>query len=527
MDPSLDSAPFAPPVPRRKLSFWARLGGGSLTFALIFHLVLLAIGAFWIFRVTQMPEKKVDFLPAGGNGGGERGAEYQVNRKKQRQITPATNVKRVFAEGAMATFSIPEQSDDFGQMSSLNSLTSGGMSGGLGGSGLGKGFGKGLGNGPGLGTGGGLGKLFGQLPDAMRKRCTKEDRLQRLAENGGTPACEEAVLKGLRWLKTHQNQDGSWDGPSKVAMTGLALLAYFGHCETPVSPEFGESCLRGITYLVNVGVQTDGCLADGIEPNRGNGNERTSEGRKPVKVTPNCYAHAIATYALGEATTFCKEIKQEVPSLLEVTEKAGQYIIDNQHRTSGGWDYNYDTYGPRGGDVSIVGWQLQALKACSHTAIEYKGMNSCIIRALAYLATCRAPNGGYGYAGPGSTDSCTGIGMLCHQMWGKGKSADVRKAADFVLTHLRFDFKRNSNLYAHYYLSQAMMQRGGNDWRKYNRLFRNELLRNQEKNGSWLPPTDAYTKGSPVFSTGLCTLMLEVYYRFLSTDEAADERPGI
>ncbi|MCX6880814.1 MAG: hypothetical protein NTW21_44485, partial [Verrucomicrobia bacterium] len=335
MDPAYDSdqVPFS--TPQRKAGFWSRLGGGPLTIAIILHLIVLIFGAFWIFQIIREPEKKVDFMPPGG-GGGERGAEHKVQNKKRAQITPNTSVKRVFAEGQQSTFSIPEQADTFGEMSSLSSLSGGGSTGGLGGSGLGKGFGKGVGNGTGLGTGGGMGKLFGLIPDTMRKRCSKEDRLQRLAENGGTKDCEDAVLKGLRWLKTKQAADGSWDGPSKVAMTGLALLAYFGHCETPASTEFGESSMRAIVYLVNIGAKNNGRIADNFAA--GNWS----------------YEHAIATYALGEATTFCKEIKQPVPSLAEVTEKAGQFIIDNQHG-SGGWSYKYEREGGHP-DLSITGW---------------------------------------------------------------------------------------------------------------------------------------------------------------------------
>ena len=164
MDPTYDSDPFPVDIPKRKVGFWYRLGGGPLTIAIIIHLIVLIIGAFWIFQRIREPDKKVDFMPPGG-GGGERGAEHQVNQKKQKQITPNTNVKRVFAEGAQATFTIPDQSDTFGEMASLTSLSGGGATGGLGGSGLGKGFGKGIGGGAGLGTGGGIGKLFGQAQD--------------------------------------------------------------------------------------------------------------------------------------------------------------------------------------------------------------------------------------------------------------------------------------------------------------------------------------------------------------------------
>ena len=130
--------------------------------AAIFHVILRVIGAFWVFRIIHQPEKKVEFIPAGSAGGGPRGAEHQVQQKKQAMINPQTNVKRVFAEGRTSEFAIPEQGEDFGQMSMLSSLSGGGMSGGLGGSGSGKGFGNGSGNGTGFGSGMPSGiKLFG------------------------------------------------------------------------------------------------------------------------------------------------------------------------------------------------------------------------------------------------------------------------------------------------------------------------------------------------------------------------------
>jgi hypothetical protein len=153
--------PLSVPVAPRQ-SFWQKLGGASLTIAVLFHAILLLIGAFGIFQVIQEPVKKVDFMPAGG-GGGERGAEHKVQQKKRAQITPTTNVKRVFAEGATASYAIPEQGDNFGEMSALSSLSGGGMSGGLGGSGTGNGFGKGDGKGGGLGMGGGKLNPFGMI----------------------------------------------------------------------------------------------------------------------------------------------------------------------------------------------------------------------------------------------------------------------------------------------------------------------------------------------------------------------------
>jgi hypothetical protein len=66
-------------------------------------------------------------------------------------------------------------------------------------------FGDGWGSG---GDGGGGGGGFGAIPATMRKRCSKEDRLQRLAETGGTEQCEEAVLKALTMATTVESRIG-------------------------------------------------------------------------------------------------------------------------------------------------------------------------------------------------------------------------------------------------------------------------------------------------------------------------------
>lgn len=118
--------------------------------AVMIHGVLLLVGALWVFKIIHPPEEKVDFLPKGG-GGGSQGAEVRIQQKKREQITPVSSVKRVFAQNAESSYTIPEQGEDFGQLSSLSSLSGGG--GGLGGPGNGKGFGPGKEGVGGLGNG--------------------------------------------------------------------------------------------------------------------------------------------------------------------------------------------------------------------------------------------------------------------------------------------------------------------------------------------------------------------------------------
>lgn len=511
---------FTPPPEAKRQSLWRRIGGFSLSTAIIFHLLLLIGGALWVFTI-QVPQKDPD-IPISRGKGTEGAPKRSVSVRTRVPVIQLNDLPRIVVKDVPTDVVIAESGPPMNRLSLLGSLGGPGI-GGIGNNPFRQGSGGDGGHGtiPGL-KGNTDATMFLPLPPTMGKRCSKDDRLQRIRDNGGTDRCEDAVVSALRWLKQNQSPDGSWGESNKVAMTGFALLAYFGHCENPGSPEFGDSCLRGITYLVGVGLKNDGRLASNYSTNH----------------WP--YEHAIATYALAEAATFCRDMKFEVPSLMNITEKAGQFIIDNQN-SNGGWAYLY-AKSEGHTDVSVAGWQIQALKACSHTGIKFSGISSCTTKGLKYLSECQNENGGYGYngkspAGGLSYFSLSGVGMLCNQMWGKGSSSDVRKAAKYVIANTRLDYNsERCDLYAHYYESQAMMQSGKENWKTYNELFRDQILLNQDVDGSWkvpgggkkieavAPSWAAANQEGKIYRTCLCTLMLEVYYRFLNTDSGGSRK---
>jgi hypothetical protein len=374
--------------------------------------------------------------------------------------------------------------------------------------------------GTGWGDDSGFGGGFAGIPSSMRKRCSPEDRLNRLRETGGTPECETAVEKGLEWLKSTQNSDGSWTtGGNKPAMTGFGLLCYLGRCETPMSPKYGESCLRAITYLIGVGMQNEGRLT-------------TNPSNKQWS-----YEHAIALYALAEAYTFCKQLDINVPNLEEVVKRSGQFMIDHQNQ-NGGWAYSYEVSGGHV-DSSVSAWQMQALKAMEYTGIQFEGLDRAARRGVEYLESLQGESGGFGYktraAGAGGHGgnyfTMTGGCVLSLQLWGKSNSTAVRNGAKYIEDNTKFDYEGEfCDLYGHYYEIQVMMNRGGGQWRNYNELVRDQLLKNQADDGSWKPVN---TKGgkiravAPQFTSNthyrscLVMLMLESYYRFLPATGAA------
>ena len=354
---------------------------------------------------------------------------------------------------------------------------------------------------------------FSGIPSTMRRRCSPEDRLARLRETGGTPECEDAVERGLEWLQTTQNANGSWGQNQYVpAYTAFGLLCYLGRCETPTSVKYGANVLRAITYLVDVGMKNEGRLTNNTADNQWS------------------YEHAIAVYALAEAYTFCKQLDVNIPNLEEVTRKAGQFLIDNQNR-NGGWAYQYTTQGGHV-DTSVTGWQLQALKAMEYTGIEYEGLVRAANRGVDYMESVQGSHGGFGYqsanspAGGGGYFTMTGGGVLTLQLWGKGSSAAVRRGAKYIEDNSKFVYdERYSDLLGLYYESQAMLNRGGEQWRKYNTMFRDELLSGQNTDGSWKRPASKAQGGiravgarfvdSTHYRTCLAILTLENYYRFL------------
>ena len=365
----------------------------------------------------------------------------------------------------------------------------------------GDGFGDGWGDGSDSGAGGG----FGNIPASMKKRCSRADRLSRLNSNGGTEKCEDAVVNGLRFLKKTQNKDGSWCAQKQVGMTGLALLAFLGHCETTMSEEFGETVFSAITYLVNKAMKNKGKLATDFKDNHW------------------CYEHGIAVYAIAEAYTLCqKSFGENIPNLPEAVQASTQFLINSQHQ-GGGWEYAYSEDNGRGGDLSIVAWHLQALKAAKHTGLELKNLTSSVRAGLEYTAGLRTPEGTFGYSGPRMKDDGVTLGAagaLCFQMWDKSSSKEARGACKFIDENAKFGWSTpDSDLYGHYYAAQCMINFGGDPWKRYNEKFRDQVLNNQLPDGSFKPTGFGAFKGTSVFGKHyracLSILMLEVYYRFL------------
>ena len=333
----------------------------------------------------------------------------------------------------------------------------------------------------------------------------------------GDPKTEAAVMKALRWLKLHQNSDGSWPGV-KPASTGLAILTYLAHGETPTSPEFGKTVERGLEFLIN-----------SIHKNK--------DGKVVMSGTDgNEYAFLIGTYALCEAYGMTTN-----PDARAAAEKTLSRIIKGQSPT-GGWDYKINPKSTRD-DMSFAGWALQAIKAGKMAGIHLDGMDECIKKAIKCLQTRNFKNGGFNYTAGGNPTGLTATGCLAMQLLGYSNTKEVKEALDFMRDWKpSFDPKdlpkgkseKNSGScpqYYCYYATQCKYQAGmannassGNKalWKKWNAEMKAPVTVKDAKGkpqavGHWVNK-DAHTT-RPVMDTCLAALQLMVYYRYLPTTQ--------
>ena len=374
----------------------------------------------------------------------------------------------------------------------------------------------------------------------------------------GDAATEAAVMKALRWLKYIQNADGSM--PGGTAMTGLAVLTYLAHGETPGSKEFGPTVQKALDYLINSVYVVKG--KDGKE-------EKDPNGETPyvkMKGTDgNEYGFLIGTYALCEAYGMTQN-----PNAREAAEKTLARIIRGQGPT-GGWNYRLARKPGEGAadDISFGGWAMQALKAGKMAGIHLPGQEECIKKAIKCLKTRNySEKAGFVYRATtnhkGGGGGLGGVGCLCMQLLGYGKDKEVANALRVMTDWLpTFDRKHmsggESSQYYSYYASQCKYQAGmcqgatpanATAWTKWNAeqkklypksiieykvdhrtgkpaVYKDEKDREQPM-GYWLNNDNhssrisgkgpgGKTVSMGVMDTCLAALQLMVYYRYLPT----------
>jgi hypothetical protein len=368
----------------------------------------------------------------------------------------------------------------------------------------------------------------GQLPATYQMR-TPDLQGQAVRQFGGTDDSEQAVVRSLAFLANAQKQDGHWDvgfwsgglltknpdGAPRVfraadldtGVTALATLAFLGKLNTLADGPYSDNVRRATRWLV-AQQKPNGFFGD--DPGGGRG--ETVPGNMA-----GMYGHAMATFALAEAYAMSREHKDS--RLLRAAVEKGIAFILSAQLDDGGW--RYFQYQTQGGDMSIFGWQLMALKSAQLGGVPIPPRVRD--RMVDFLKkNSRGDHGGLGAYRTTSptTPAMTAEALYCRQILGAGRdSASSKEAVEYLLSFRNLPTRQKLDLYYWYYGTLAMFQYGGDEWQRWNARVRDLLISEQVKEGeyagSWEPRDPWSGYGGRIYATAIATLSLEVYYRYL------------
>jgi hypothetical protein len=354
-----------------------------------------------------------------------------------------------------------------------------------------------------LGVGGGGAGCYGFRTGGGRRRAC--------LRGGGSKRSERAVDAGLRWLYRNQEGGGNWaiqrwggsrDEECTVGVTGLGLLAFLGAGHTEKTGKYKETVRKAVAYLIG---RQDGQGMIGRNQGHGHGGG---------------YNHSIAGLAIAEAFGMAR-----VQRTGAAAQKAVDWSINHHQNPYSGWRYS-----PRHNDcdTSVSGWFIMQLKSAMVAGLRVDGKG--FQGAIAWLDKVTQKPGGSGYGGKasytpgkGPTPTMTSVAMLGRQFMGwKRTSPILIGGADYLAQHPpRWNGGENWMFYYWYYGTLVMFQMGGDWWKQWNANLRDMLIQNQinapadhSTDGSWDPIKDGKQAGR-AYSTALCCLCLEVYYRYL------------
>ena len=342
-----------------------------------------------------------------------------------------------------------------------------------------------------------------QPPSRSYEQRAPERREEVLREMGGSPETEAAVLAALEWLKRNQESNGSWRGDTRVrvdtALTGLALMCFLAADHTHLKPgPYQETVQRGLDWLTSQQAPSGSLL-----------------GRETM------YSHGIASIALAEAYGMTGD-----PTLRDAVDRAITFIVDARNTTAGGW-----RYAPRqAGDTSVLGWQVMALKSAQRAGLDVPELAFDHARDWVEKVGQHSPPGRYAYQpNRRPTPPMSAEAMFVLQLIGEDSNSwDMSETVEYLLRN-KPDWQADANTYYWYYATLALFQYHGDQWDQWNETLKDQLIANQVTRGrdagSW-PPNDQWaTVGGRVYQTAICTLSLEVYYRYvpLFMDERADD----
>ncbi len=345
---------------------------------------------------------------------------------------------------------------------------------------------------------------------------------------------DTAVEKGLKWLASQQQPDGSFPTMPhcQPGVTSLCVMAFLSHGHLPGEGDYGQHLDRAIEYIL--AHQKRSGLFALVAPS---GDQLSRNIVHDVGYTVP-YNHAIAGLTLCESyamngTSRAKELEPAIKRALEATLTMQKWPKEHPE-DEGGWRYLDDYDDDRDSDLSITGWQLMFLRSAKNAGFDVS--EEPITRAIGYVKRCfRRDVNSFSYKS-GPEERCSrgmaGAGVLALAHAGLHNTPEARMAGQWILKSgfheynglgLLSEGNRNDDRY-HYGLltcCQAMYQLGGDSWNEFFPPTVEALLSGQDEQGAWQPENffrdqpfgTVYTSAIAVIALGSPNQLLPIFQR--------------
>lgn len=332
--------------------------------------------------------------------------------------------------------------------------------------------------------------LFGMLFLA----CLSPDWAQDQAQTEITPAAQEAIQKGIKWLIENQNPDGSWgcekNQPPSFALTSLSTLALLASGSSADRGPYQKPIQRALKW---------------VEENRMKSGfmsmfDSTAMGE--------VYEHAAGTLLMAHLYGMSRDKggdNKDPDARLKATLERALKILEDRQNDDGGWG-GYG--GTRSSEIGVTAMAYMAIRAGYSCGLNRDKAD--LKKLEAYLKN--AINDG--------RSRIYGTSAYLRVMYGLGKAKEADAALQQLLKmKLGQEHGRMSEwdyMAAHYSVGALIHDEKSEAWKKWYTYVRDFLVKIQQKDGSWIVE---YCLHCRVFASSLALLTLQMPGRILPVDQ--------
>ncbi|MCU0722729.1 MAG: terpene cyclase/mutase family protein [Planctomycetes bacterium] len=314
---------------------------------------------------------------------------------------------------------------------------------------------------------------------------------------------EAAIQKGLQWLASQQNQDGSFgrEREHKLAITSLAGLAFLANGSSPDRGPFCKAVQAAQEYVLS---------------------KQTVQG---LITDDRMYTHGFATLFLTQLYGMNPTPRDQDRLRLAIT--LAVRLIERIQLDSGGWYYEPNRASDNS-DISVTICEVSALRAARNAGIQVnlevvRKARDCVLKAF------YKDNGGFAYRvfndgqrSGGHAFPRTAAGVCILYYLGDYDAPAVKSGVEYLVARKPAPgfspsgdhYYRYFYFYGMFYATQALFQAGGRHWEEWYPAVRNDMLARQDASTGAFRVLDSYVR-EETYSTAMSLITLQVPYRLL------------